>query len=113
MCECCGGDCKLTNDIYSNHTNEPYIDFIRKWRRRSIMSGECERCGEDALHCTCKSKHRIELHRIKLTIAKKAYKEITAAITELEKHYLCRIQWDEYINVDGEGFGFFELTSKE
>lgn len=98
MCEYCGGDCNLTNGIYKQ-TKEPYIDFMRRWR--TLMPGECDKFGHHP---------KIELRKRKLKIAKIAYKEITTAIKQIEERFLCSIDWDEFINVDGEGFGFFELT---
>ena len=77
------------------------------------MSGECERCGEHVVDCSCKSKQKTDIRKLKLQIARRAYKEIIAAIKHLEEHFLCSIQWDEFVSVDGEGFGFFDLTSKE
>jgi hypothetical protein len=51
----------------------------------------------------------------KLKIARLAYKEITAAIKKWEEYsgQEIRCHWDEYITVDGEGFGYYELVGDD
>lgn len=48
----------------------------------------------------------------KLEIARYVYKEIKQVIDTLERDGTVRAGWDEYIIVDGEGFGYQELDEK-
>ncbi len=77
------------------------------------MSGECDKCTEHALECICNVKTNADISKRNLRIAKLAYKEITAAIKQIEDRYQCIIPWDEFISVNEEGFGFFDLTAKD
>lgn len=81
-----------------------------KTKIRIIANDPNEQQIADQL-ATCVNAIRQE----KLKIARLAYKEIIAAIKKWEEYsgQEIRCNWDEYITVDGEGFGYYELVGDD